>query len=50
MVRQAGAVVVTSGELVSQFFAGFDAGNTAAHVRAAEAIRTIAARCVRDGR
>jgi Xaa-Pro aminopeptidase len=42
MVRQAGAVVVTSGELVSQFFAGFDAGNTAAHVRAAEAIRTIA--------
>lgn len=42
MVRQAGAVVVTSGELVSRFFAGWDAGNTAAHRRAAEAIRTIA--------
>jgi Xaa-Pro aminopeptidase len=42
MVRQAGAVVVTSGELVSQFFAVFDAANMAAHLRAAEAIRTIA--------
>ena len=42
MVRQAGAVVVSSGELVSRFFAAWDAGNTAAHRRAAEAIRTIA--------
>jgi Xaa-Pro dipeptidase len=42
MVRQAGAVVVTSGELISRFFAVWDAGNTAAHRRAAEAIRTIA--------
>jgi Xaa-Pro dipeptidase len=42
MVRQAGAVVVTSGELVSRFFAVWDAGNIAAHRRAAEAIRTIA--------
>jgi Xaa-Pro dipeptidase len=42
MVRQAGAVVVSSGELVSRFFAVWDAANTAAHRRAAEAIRTIA--------
>lgn len=42
MVRQAGAVVVTSGELISRFFAVWDAGNTAAHRRAAEAIRAIA--------
>ena len=42
MVRQAGAVVVTSGELISRFFAVWDAGNAAAHRRAAEAIRTIA--------
>jgi Xaa-Pro aminopeptidase len=42
MVRQAGAVVVSSGELVSRFFAVWDAANTAAHLRAAEAIRTIA--------
>ena len=42
MVRQAGAVVVSSGELVSRFFAAWDAGNTAAHRRAAGAIAEIA--------
>jgi Xaa-Pro dipeptidase len=42
MVRHAGAVVVSSGELVSRFFAVWDAANMAAHRRAAEAIRTIA--------
>lgn len=42
MVRQAGAVVVSSGELVSRFFAVWDAADTAAHRRAAETIRTVA--------
>lgn len=42
LVRQAGAEVVTSGELVSRFYATWDATHRAAHVRAAEAIAVIA--------
>ena len=42
MVRAAGAEVVTSGELVSRFYAVWSAEDIAAHVRAAEIIATIA--------
>ena len=42
MVRAAGAEVVTSGELVSRFYAAWTADDIAAHVRAAEVIATIA--------
>jgi Xaa-Pro dipeptidase len=42
MVRAAGAEVVTSGELVSRFYAIWTSEDAAAHVRAAEAIATIA--------
>ena len=42
MVRSAGATVVSSGELVSQFYATLDAKQIASHVRAAEAIAQIA--------
>ena len=42
MVRAAGAEVVTSGELVSRFYAVWTPENIAAHVRAAEIIATIA--------
>lgn len=42
MVRTAGAEVVTSGELVSRFYAVWTAEDVAAHVRAAEIIATIA--------
>lgn len=42
MVRAAGAEVVTSGELVSRFYALWTAADVAAHARAAEIIGTIA--------
>jgi Xaa-Pro dipeptidase len=42
MVRAAGAEVVTSGELVSRFYAVWTADDIAAHVRAAEIIGTVA--------
>jgi Xaa-Pro aminopeptidase len=42
MVRAAGAEVVTSGELVSRFYALWTADDIAAHVRAAEIIGAIA--------
>ena len=42
MVREAGATVVSSGELVSRFYASWDAGHIASHQRAAEEIATIA--------
>src|SRR5690242_11514845 len=42
MVREAGATVVSSGELVSRFYASWNAEHIAAHVRAAEEIATIA--------
>jgi Xaa-Pro aminopeptidase len=42
MVREAGATVVSSGELVSRFYATWNAENIASHLRAAEAIATIA--------
>jgi Xaa-Pro dipeptidase len=42
MIRAAGADVVTSGELVSRFYAVWTPENVASHVRAAEAIATIA--------
>jgi len=42
MVREAGATVVSSGELVSRFYASWNAGHIASHVRAAEEIATIA--------
>lgn len=42
LVRQAGAAVVTSGELVSEFYAVWDAGQIEAHRRTAEVIATIA--------
>jgi len=41
MVRTAGATVVTSGELVSRFYATWSAAQIASHVRAAEIIATI---------
>jgi Xaa-Pro dipeptidase len=42
MVREAGATVVSSGELVSRFYATWNAENVASHLRAAETIATIA--------
>jgi Xaa-Pro aminopeptidase len=42
MVRAAGATVVSSGELVSRFYATWNAENIASHERAAEQIATIA--------
>jgi Xaa-Pro dipeptidase len=42
MVRAAGADVVPSGELVTRFYAAWDATHAASHVRAAEAIAGIA--------
>lgn len=42
MVRAGGAEIVTSGELVSRFYAMWTAENIAAHVRAAEIIATVA--------
>jgi Xaa-Pro aminopeptidase len=42
MVREAGATVVSSGELVSRFYASWNAEHIASHLRAAEAIATIA--------
>jgi Xaa-Pro dipeptidase len=42
MVREAGATVVSSGELVSRFYASWNAEHIAAHLRAAEEIATIA--------
>ena len=47
LVRQAGAVVVTSGELVSRFYAAWDASQLAAHRRAARAIAEIGRDAVR---
>jgi Xaa-Pro dipeptidase len=42
MVREAGATVVSSGELVSRFYASWNPEHIASHLRAAEAIATIA--------
>lgn len=42
MVRVAGAEVVTSGELVTQFFAVWSAAETASHVHHAERLRALA--------
>src|SRR5687767_9092751 len=42
MVRAAGATVVPSGELVTRFYAAWNASHAASHRRAAEAIATIA--------
>src|SRR5579862_8799656 len=42
MVRAAGATVVSSGELVSRFYAVWSSDDRAAHVRAAEIIAAIA--------
>ncbi|MFN2564321.1 MAG: M24 family metallopeptidase [Gemmatimonadaceae bacterium] len=42
MVRAAGAEVVPSGELVTRFYATWDADNVASHQRAADAIAAIA--------
>jgi Xaa-Pro aminopeptidase len=42
MVREAGATVVSSGELVTKFYASWNAENIASHQRAAEQIATIA--------
>jgi Xaa-Pro aminopeptidase len=42
MVREAGATVVSSGELVSRFYAAWSSENVASHERAAEQIATIA--------
>ncbi|HEX4683902.1 MAG TPA: hypothetical protein VH277_14380, partial [Gemmatimonadaceae bacterium] len=42
MVREAGATVVSSGELVSRFYATWNAENIASHLRAAETIASIA--------
>jgi Xaa-Pro dipeptidase len=43
MVRAAGATeIVTSGELVTRFYAGWSAEHLASHLRSAETIRTIA--------
>src|ERR1043165_8450063 len=41
MVRAAGAEIVTSGELVSKFYAVWTAENIASHVRAAEVIAKV---------
>src|SRR5437763_9082340 len=42
MIRAAGAEVVTSGELVTRFYASWTAADIAAHARAAEIIAKIA--------
>jgi Xaa-Pro aminopeptidase len=42
MVREAGATIVSSGELVSRFYASWNAEHIASHLRAAEAIAGIA--------
>jgi Xaa-Pro aminopeptidase len=42
MVRASGAEIVTSGELVSRFYAMWTPENIAAHVRAAESIASVA--------
>ncbi len=42
MVRDAGATVVSSGELVTRFYAAWTADNIASHLRAAAAIAAIA--------
>ncbi|HEY9229483.1 MAG TPA: Xaa-Pro peptidase family protein, partial [Gemmatimonadaceae bacterium] len=42
MVREAGATVVSSGELVSRFYATWNADHIASHLRAAEIIAQIA--------
>ncbi|MEO6877113.1 MAG: Xaa-Pro peptidase family protein [Gemmatimonadaceae bacterium] len=42
MVRDAGATVVSSGELVTRFYAAWSADNIASHLRAAAAIADIA--------
>jgi Xaa-Pro aminopeptidase len=42
MVREAGGTVVSSGELVTRFYAAWDATHVASHVRAAETIAEIA--------
>jgi Xaa-Pro dipeptidase len=42
MVREAGGTVVSSGELVSRFYATWNAEHIASHLRAAEEIATIA--------
>ena len=42
MVREAGATVVSSGELVSRFYAGLDAKQVSSHQRAAEQIADVA--------
>ncbi|MGH7711188.1 MAG: M24 family metallopeptidase [Gemmatimonadaceae bacterium] len=47
MVRSTGATAVSSGELVSQFYATLDAKQIATHVRAAEAIAAIAQSAIR---
>src|SRR5207244_10981339 len=47
MVREAGGDVVSSGELVSRFYASWDAEHIASHLRAAEEIATIAREAMR---
>jgi Xaa-Pro dipeptidase len=47
MVRAAGADVVSSGDLVSRFYAGWNADHVASHLRAAEAIAAIAQEAIR---
>ena len=42
MVREAGATVTSSGELVTRFYATWNAGHIASHERAAEEIASIA--------
>ena len=42
MVREAGATVVSSGELVSRFYATWNADHVASHLRSAEVIAKIA--------
>ncbi|HXT14380.1 MAG TPA: Xaa-Pro peptidase family protein [Gemmatimonadaceae bacterium] len=42
MVREAGATVVSSGELVSRFYATWNAENIASHLRSAEIIASVA--------
>ena len=48
MVRAAGATVVSSGELVSRFYASWNADHIASHLRAAEAIAVIAHEAIRQ--
>ena len=49
MVRSAGATVVSSGELVTRFYAAWNAEHIASHRRAAEAIASIAREAMRAG-